>query len=147
MKKVTYQACYALARKLGCIISREDTDLETIWVWGPDEVYEWTMEHHFAAEVHEDDPGPREDPCEDGHFHCGWDSVWYALQTYRIDLHFHRFGISSANTEAILIVADKSLLHAWLDRPDETDRALVLADWLEENGHNSAGAALRTVKK
>lgn len=127
-----YRACRKLADKLECTIDIDrfgsGSFLEvTYWVYGPRAVYRTD----------------RSDPHDGSHDWCSWEEVWDALETYQRDLHFHAWGVSPEWTDTIILLADRPLLDAWIDNPDDRVRGFILADWLEEHGHEATATALR----
>ena len=127
--------CRKAAARLGCTVEAERCGrLYTYWVFGPRGVY--GPPDTVGAEF-------RADPCFGNHCWADWSEVESALGVYRVDLHLNHFDVPSALARRIADEADPPLLAGWVDNQADHDRALVLADSLEEAGNDDLAGVLR----
>ena len=127
--------CYKLAARLGCTLEceRNYPDLSDVTIWIiPPNIYYGT--------------DGRPDPFEGDHSRGDWEEVWESLKEYEADLFWDRFGIAGKQAEEIVSACvsptAQSMLEEWMDE-DDCDTALVLADWLDERGHELCAALIR----
>jgi len=143
MERKAYRQSRKLAKELGCRIGFERVaDADTAATGG------WYNNYYVTgpADPYQKVP-PRRDPLEGNHYCCDWEEVYNALLVYRLDLHFHHFGIGTEDGERIRDFADESLLEEWRADPADLDTAGVLADRLEDEGHEHESGVLRAAVK
>lgn len=75
-----------------------------------------------------------------------WEGVWEFLQMVRVDLMFHKCGVSVPDTKAILQACEGEgeILFADWTSHENTDAGLILCDWLQDQGLDGPAESLRT---
>lgn len=125
---MTEPECNALAEKLGCrIVIRQYhpdcPDCPTISVFGPRTIYP-------RRETNWRSTGE------------GWDYAWWVLENFQWDFHCATHYIDDEVFSALNRIAPEGqqLFKAWLD---DEKAGLVLADWLDEHGHEPLARIVR----
>lgn len=131
--------CHRIAESLGCTIEFE-RDIQLYWVNGPRGIYDRRTYDSNGVPIRDDS---RPDPREGNHGCYGWHEVLAALEDYRVDLFFDRLCL--CHEIAKLVVANNGgLLEPWMDKPNETERGHILADWLTDHDFDDVASTLRS---